>query len=161
MTLFEQWCTANNKAPLPAYLRKQENPYLACLKLAEIQEDTFYQRQERRVLSWYDAHPACKQMLLPMDWRDESLRSKEPIDIQERFGRGWFDRVTAAKHHADGERPEHRPAEIETFDKALAIADYMNSDAYRREIETEFIRKKGRRKALKASNYQLELDLRI
>lgn len=165
MTLFEEWRKANNKAPLPAYLQQHENPYLQCLKLATVNEDSFAQKQERRVLAWYEKHPECRQLLLPLDWRGVQMRSShEYIDITERFGHGWFDKVSGGH-----ERPEQRLKEVDSLDNALAMAAALNSDWHKREILDEYplemnaegklVNRRKKKKAEKPK--QLVLDLRV
>lgn len=144
-----------------------ENPYLICLQAARQQETTFYQRQETTVRQWYEAHPICKQMLLPLDWRDEQLRSSDKfIAIEERHGRGWFDLVVGLRHAAavlvDEERPEHRLAELECFDEPIQMAAAMSSAAYqvdirRAEAEGAFRKQSSRRRKAEPSEKQLKL----
>lgn len=177
MTLFTKWADAHNKPPLPVALRQQENPYLACLKLAEVREKTFDSRNARRVRAWFESHPACNQMLLPLDWRDVDLRGSEMVDVEARHGRGWFDKATGVRVYFDSQtleikeddRPEHRLEQRETYNDALALATALGSAAYRREILEEFplTVKNGalvnknttNKKKAKLDNKQLELDL--
>lgn len=157
-TLFQSWCENNDKKPLPQQYQQQENPYLQTLKLAEVRSATFQQRQARRVRTWFENHPECKGELLPLDWRDQQLRSEETaIDTESRSGNGWFDKTTGFRVVVDSvsleihevDLPEHRLSEVDSLDKPLAIAAAMNTEAYRREIllnksKEEF--KKGQRK---------------
>lgn len=157
-TLFQKWAAAQTPPkPLPPIIASQENPYLQALKLAEITEATFYQRQARRVRTWFYYHPDCKQLLLPLDWRDVQVRGETLIDVDARFDADWFERV------GDIERPEHRLAEIEEYGDALSMAAAMNNAAYQSEILTAYPlpTMKIRKPRSSVSDKQLSLNLAI
>lgn len=173
-TLFQKWCEENNKAPLPEQYHAQENPYLQALKLAEIREATFQQRQARRVRTWFHYHPECKQLLLPLDWRDDQVRGASFIDVDMRHGHGWFDRAVGVRVSIDNqtleikedERPEHRLSQSESYNNALAVARAMGSARYQAEItafvqQEEAERKAKRVRKSKVSDKQLSLDMVI
>lgn len=155
-TLFQSWAAGQTPPkPLPSVIATLENPYLQALKLAEHTEATFYQRQERRVRTWYHEHPKCNQMLLPLDWRDNQLRGESLIDADSRFGRGWFERVS------DVERPEHRLEEIETYNDALTLANVLISPEWRREVLAEYPLPKVQPRKPKAQALEKQLALNL
>ncbi len=170
-TLFQKWCEDNERPALPAQYQ-QENPFLAVLKLAEVQTATFEQRQSRRVRTWFANHPECRQTLLPIDWREQQLRGETLIDTESRAGSGWFDKATGVKVFS--EEFAYNPYPIETFDNALEMATALNSPAYKREIMEEYplvkagdgsmvnaAKRKGRKPRTKTSDKQMELELII
>jgi hypothetical protein len=183
VTLFQSWIETSEKTPLPAPYRQHENPYLQTLKLAEIQSSTFEQRQARRVRTWFARHPECKQMLLPLDWRDQQLRSDSTlISVEHRASRKWFDTVVGVRiaetDDLIAENPSKRMNEPDALDYAIEMASAISSRDYMQSVLEEYPlvaasdgsivnKRKPRKEADKHKTHkqeklhQLELDLRI
>jgi hypothetical protein len=73
---------------------EKESPFLEALRVASEREASHYQRQEEDTRRWFEKHPENRHELFEIDWRDTQLRFENCVDIELRFGRGWWERVT-------------------------------------------------------------------
>ena len=70
------------------------NPYLMALQSAKEAEASHFTRQEAATRRWFEKHPENRHELFEINWRDEQLRFESQVDIDARFGWGWWERVT-------------------------------------------------------------------
>jgi hypothetical protein len=90
---------------------QKENPFLEALRVATEREASHYERQEAATRAFFANHPENQhelfetesKVVLFLPWQEGkrrfvhevvSERSEMLIDVEQRFGRGWFERCT-------------------------------------------------------------------
>lgn len=75
-------------------VQPERNPYVQCLQQAELCEALHYEAQAAAVRQWFDAHPQCCWMLFPERDGQYLRDATQAVDVEQRHGAGWFERVT-------------------------------------------------------------------
>jgi hypothetical protein len=110
-TVYEREAELRNSQLFKAKSKRDfENPYLEALRMAKADEESHFQKQEAATKAFFARHPenlhelfvSEKKIALFLPWQEGkrrfvyepiTLRGENRVDVEMRFGVGWFGRV--------------------------------------------------------------------